>query len=287
MGNPLPIDIALLDFVVTEDAVFHYTKKATALNYILPTKRLKLSQRKDTNDPWEYKFRLLNVSGSLPTPEAEQMSRDVHPAIDRALRFDHRVASFCTNRRPMLLLEDGEEVEDQYALTEGWNKPRMWTQYGHNHQGACLVFSKKGIEAVVAATTLMPSCRSTDFIRYTQRNRMPYESFTINAPQLIQQDVTEYASTFTTVNRERIFFRKHIDYRDEAEFRIALYDPEGKYEFLDVTAALKGVIWGDRSTDRQLKSLHPQCYERDLGCGFVCWDRGTSHLLLCGKPGET
>ena len=188
---------------------------------------------------------------------------------------------------PTLLLEDGEEAADEYALTEGWNKPRMWAQYGENHRGACLVFSKQGIEAAINATTLTTGRRSTGYIRYTQKNRMPYESFTINAAQMIQQGVARYAETFATVNRERIFFRKHIDYRDEAEFRIALYDPEGKYEFLDVSDALKGVIWGDKSTDRQLKSLHPQCYGQNLGCGFIHWDRGTSHLLLCSRPGET
>ena len=287
MGKPLPIDTAFLDFVETEDAIFHYTKKATVIKHILPTKRLKLSQRKDTNDPWEYKFRLLNTSGRLPTSEAQQMALDVHPAIDRTLRFDHRIASFCTNRRPTLELENGDEVEDQYALTEGWNKPRMWAQYGENHRGACLVFSKKAIEADMAGMALQADRKLSGFVHYTQRNRMPYESFTIDASQLLQQGINDYAWTFAKVNLEEIFFRKHIDYRDEAEFRVVLYDPESKYEFLDVSASLMGVIWGDKSSDRQLKKLHPQCYERELGCGFIYWDRGTSNLLLCGKPAKT
>ena len=32
------MDIAFLDFVKAEDAIFHYTRKATALKHILPTK---------------------------------------------------------------------------------------------------------------------------------------------------------------------------------------------------------------------------------------------------------
>ena len=107
------------DFVFSDDALFHYTKAPVAVNHIMPTMQLKLSQFKDTNDPWEYKFRLLNLMGWSLAPEVAELSRQAHPLVDRALRYECRVACLCSNRRPLLILKDGKQVEDPYALPEG------------------------------------------------------------------------------------------------------------------------------------------------------------------------
>ncbi|MFZ0052720.1 MAG: hypothetical protein WAK96_13175, partial [Desulfobaccales bacterium] len=136
------------EFIKTEDALFHYTKAATVIEHILPTMSLKFSLFKDTNDPREYKERRFGFIGfnefSLPSAaEAEKLSKKV----DQIIRNKYRVASFCSNYRPILILENGNDLEDPYAiLHEGWKKSRMWSQYGDNQAGACVVFSKQNLE---------------------------------------------------------------------------------------------------------------------------------------------
>ena len=51
----------LNEYIETEDALFHYTKTSVALEKILYTQKFKLSLLKDTNDPREYKYMLLNT----------------------------------------------------------------------------------------------------------------------------------------------------------------------------------------------------------------------------------
>jgi len=43
-----------------------------------------------------------------------------------------------------------------------------------------------------------------------------------------------------------IMFHKPSDYRDEEEYRLVVYDPENKNEFIDIKKIIKGVIVGDR-----------------------------------------
>jgi len=281
-----PIDASFLDFVESEDAVFHYTKKATARDILLPTKKLKLSQRPGANDPWEYNFRLLNAVGSF-SPERERLFGEIDSHIDRVLRHECRVISFCSNHRPELILKNEDHVVDPYALPEGWNKPRMWAQYGEDHKGACLVLSKSVLEAAIKELQLQERSFAHGYVLYTQENSMPVESFTIDVNRLGQVGCEAYASDFVRSRMQEIFFLKHIDYRDEAEYRLVIHDPSGTNEYVDINRSLRGTLWGDRTTDDELRQLHAQCTANGVGCGYVHWDRGSSNLLHCSDRGET
>jgi len=69
-------------FLASEDALFHYTRTAIVLERILPNGMFRLSLLKDTNDPREYKFKILNMQGwSLPNG-VRVHARDAHPVFD-------------------------------------------------------------------------------------------------------------------------------------------------------------------------------------------------------------
>ena len=44
----------LTNFLDSDDAIFHYTKRETAMEYILNTKTLKFGLLKNTHDPYDY-----------------------------------------------------------------------------------------------------------------------------------------------------------------------------------------------------------------------------------------
>jgi hypothetical protein len=138
------------EYIETSDALFHYTKTSIAIEHILHTKKFKLSLLKDTNDPKEYKFKFFNIMGdSLDRDNTLDLSNQADPVIDRILKYECRVMSFCTNNKPTLILSDGSSMEDEHVCSKGWSKSRMWSQYSQNHYGICLVFSKKGLERVL------------------------------------------------------------------------------------------------------------------------------------------
>ena len=63
----------LTNFLDSEDAIFHYTKRETAMEYILNNKTLKFGLLKNTNDPYEYKKRN-TVICQIATNELKEIS---------------------------------------------------------------------------------------------------------------------------------------------------------------------------------------------------------------------
>jgi hypothetical protein len=176
------IDQDLIEYAKDDDALFHYTKKKTIIKHIIPEKKLLLSHYYETNDPWEYKFRLLNANGSFQCKQNQHLYADIHPLIDKIIRYEWRIGCFSSSNKPKLFLEDNRYVEDEYSNNSGWCKTRMWSQYGDNHKGACLVLSKSKLNDILMRITVN---HKENYIIYTQ-GRMPYRAFTIwTSPEFV------------------------------------------------------------------------------------------------------
>ena len=173
------------EYVNTDDAIFHYTRLSVGIEKILYSKRFRPSLLKNTNDPREYKFLFLNMVGwSLP-PEADALLSASHPIVDRLLRNQIRVMCFCSNRRPTIVIEDNKEVEDKHASTTGWNKSRMWAQYGENHSGLCFVLSKNILEKTVKESGLQNDAIRFGHVKYTVKERMGWSAYTLDGNRLV------------------------------------------------------------------------------------------------------
>jgi hypothetical protein len=274
MNDSLPLD----DFVKTDDAIFHYTRASVALENILFYGRFRLSLLKDTNDPSEYKYRLLNMIGwSLP-PEAEKLYGEAHTVIDRIIRMESRMMSFCSNAVPEIILDTGETTKDTIANSMGWNKSRMWAQYGENHRGICLVFSKR---AIVAEVTDIKGIVIADNIKYKTKPGVSHHAYTLNGNQLIEVGVEEYCYDHIILHAATVFFIKNIDYRDESEYRVVVFDPKNKYEYININKSIRGIIVGDRTPKVYFPLIQRLADRYDIECRRAYWERGTPHLILC------
>jgi hypothetical protein len=80
-------------------------------------------------------------------------------------------------------------------------------------------------------------------------------------------------------NSEELFFRKHIDYRDEAEFRVVVFGPDKKLEYLDVSSWIKCVIVGDRTPEAYIPLINQMCNALNIEFRKVHWDGCKFHLL--------
>lgn len=263
-------------YVTTNDALFHYTKTSTAIKHILNTKKFKPSILCEMNDPREYKFKLLNPShGSSSVSDAK--FDDARNAFNRMLRRECKVMSFCSNVTPTLIPSNGCPKPNEYFCPNGWAKSRMWSQYGENHYGICLVFSK---DALVKDFKKAPHTQidkyESGYVRYFQEES-DYPSFDSSA---LVKSVEDCVSKYVIDNSEVFLFRKHIDYRDEAEFRVVVFDPDKKFEYLDISASLKGVIVGDR-TDKRYNThlIKRMCENLNIEYLQASWCTSSPHML--------
>ena len=270
------------EYIKTSDALFHYTKTSIAIEHILHTKKFKLSLLKDTNDPREYQFKLFNVMGwSLDRDTTPQLLNKAQTVIDRILRSECKVMGFCSNNKPILILSNGSSIENEHVCSAGWSKSRMWSQYGQNHYGICLVFSKNELENALSKKKSQIRDFKASYIQYSHQERIALSAITLNGNRLESEGVEEYSFNHVIENSEELFFRKHIDYRDETEFRVVVFDPNKKLEYLDINSSIKCIIVGDRTPEAYIPLINQMCADLNIESRRARWDRGKSHLLLC------
>lgn len=272
MNNLKSID----DFIQTDDAIFHYTKLNIALEHILSEGKFKLSLLKNTNDPWEYKSKLLGMVGwSLPT-EAKGLFSEAHPVIDRIIRHESRVMCFCSNAPPTIDLNAQTKAEDNVPPSLAWSKSRMWAQYGEDHRGICLVFSKKEIEAIFedVAGSLFKK-----HMTYIAESRTPVGGYTLNGNELVKNGVENYCYSHIKQHIDDLFFVKNIDYRDECEYRLVVIDPDQQYASVDISNAIRGIIAGDRTPKVYYPIIRKLSEQYGVECKYVHWEKGAPFLL--------
>jgi len=246
----------------------------------LPTMKLKLSLFKDTNDPREYKERFFGFIGFSYLPSVRE-AKKLSKKINQIIRNEYRVACFCSNYPPIMILENRKDLEDPHATREGWNKSRMWSQYGDNHAGACVVFSKRSLKEIFSHECTSDQLYSYERVSYLQNYEIHHESLTLNGDRLANEGEEKYLKDFISSNFDHIYFEKHIDYRDEAEYRVVIHDPLSKLETINIKTALKGVIWGDKISEVVLPCLHKECNRLSIDCIHLKWEQGRPLPLLC------
>ena len=109
---------------VSESFVYHYTKRETALEKILPTGKIMLNVLEKTNDPREYlDWGITGVNGS----------EDMKP-------FWQALALVNENRKRktkvLCMTRDDYQKHTRFRLMRrGFARSRMWAQYGEGHKG--------------------------------------------------------------------------------------------------------------------------------------------------------
>jgi hypothetical protein len=62
----------IIDFLKNDEnksILCHYTSRVSALEYILPSRKIRFSPIRETNDPREYKERVLSITGTIDVEE--------------------------------------------------------------------------------------------------------------------------------------------------------------------------------------------------------------------------
>ena len=246
------------------DLLYHYTKMSTALEHIIPNSTLRMSPITATNDPVERESILHGASGSGINAEDDWMGNVAFKASQvQIMREAAKLVCFTK--------DDGDKLPtaiDNFTLYKGYGKARMWAQYAESHSGVCIVFSMDELyrsfnEGIIAEYKDEPWC-STEAYRLVHGDvvysddRYPHQLdawLDANDEGVTNADAIEYLRERAT----NYFFSKLEDFRDEQEYRIAVYG-EGMPKDTSLTVpfksqAIKAVILGQYTHDCYVESF--------------------------------
>lgn len=264
--------------------ISHYTRLEAAESILQSmTLRLSLGSFLSANDPRETKYWHFNV------PEINAV-HDFQLLHEREIsdRIKRNIGSLSFTR-------------DTNAI-EGCYRPRMWAQYAENHTGICIIFNRDRLLRSIHGT-LDPIGRVyAENIEYfsPECDFDPMGHMNITRDDIIQENVNVIAEQIMEEPyRSFYFFRKHLDWQDEAEFRVLFKtnvnnDDTVRYEyFIPCLHAIEAVLFGvdcpdlgvlDPNNDRinedtsyridQYNHIIDLCEEHSIDYHRVRWTNG-------------
>ena len=223
---------------INQDLICHYTSLTTTIEHILFRSKLRLNRFKNSNDPFEYneKFftygfgRISNNNSVNKKAIGSNICYKLKSYIDSALFI-----SFC---------QTGLSFEKDSIC---YLKPRMWSQYANDHSGVGLVFSKNELVKKIAENTRMDYCCGK--IKYNKYdvNHDKYPS--VEIPDECDFDIDQILRYYKDIFVNQMLLSKHIDYKDEDEYRLIQFDNDIDYSYLDISVMVKKIVISDRISD--------------------------------------
>lgn len=215
--------------------LFHYTSVDAAVSGILPSQTLRLSPYPATNDLWESEphYPMLTSSGEHPAASDFAVWDD----LDRQLRQHAKVG--CLTQDIAL----PESVFNPDAL-RGWAHLALWAHYGGRHAGVCLRFDRERLVASFLKAHAGPT--SLAFHGPVHYLTSPHSPVTrgVDTRQVSEFGGDAVALAYGEKYKDQLFFRKHLDWDSESEYRLVVLNQTADYEFVDIREALTGVILG-------------------------------------------
>jgi len=246
--------------------LFHYTEKAKAVEKILKDNCFKFSTYKDSNDPYEYRSKYIGIGGWNWLDDTENYGFQILNEVEKVFNENPAYLAYCMNRYSKGVL-----------IHQGFLKSRMWSQYGENHSGVCLVFSKKKL-----IETIYKKFDSEDFliyegiVDYKDKLGKSYSAFQIQLDWPESANNSPYNITVSHIDKYHtaLFFRKLKEYIDETEYRIVLLrtNEQANIELdFDITDSLMGIILGDQFPLVYKPAIEKLCASKNIYCRKLVW----------------
>ena len=210
--------------ILLPDKLYHYCSLKTAIEYILPDKRLLLNPIGSTNDPRENKsFSFAGRNLSSEFTKLHELNSDVSDEIRKGCKL----SCFSTDRKNIF----------------GYEYSRMWSLYGENHKGVCIELNRiKFVE------------ENSNKINPDLFKRITYEEF--NARQPIKHKTVDYLEVeklglpnyvrdvFRPENVDYLFFTKNKEWESENEIRLIYFSDNPDQEYCTINNSINRVILG-------------------------------------------
>jgi hypothetical protein len=258
--------------------VYHYTKWERLLDIM--NSGFRLSELAYMNDPRESKDWFLHTVSHKPGT-----SVDRH-ALNEAVadyRRKLRIGAFCLDQPSS---PDGDPSQRGYA------RPRMWAQYGENHGGVCIVLRRERLDQAIRGKH--PD-RDGSWVRDGRVKYITTQGEPTNLAMEYREDyIKAGVDDYLTANADKIFFVKHVDWRDENEYRWAYFDANQsataggmRGPFVDINGSVAALVLGQDYKDSHLPvaRMFAEYYHLDGNIVRCLWNRLSLYLVPFADDG--
>lgn len=249
--------------------VYHYTKRETALEWILPSMKLRLCPFESVNDPRESKIWFFEIyKGIGQNISLHHMDLGYEAS---ALAKSTTLLLCCSADDP-----DLDPKERDYWFRRGFGYPRMWEQYADNHKGVCFVLDRELLHEAIRAEV---GDEGLYHGRVTYGNILGaiQGSPDLAYPFCLQYSDIEKSGLAAVVDdhvhrfHREIFFRKHLNWRDECEYRWVFRGRAKELRYIAIEEALRAVIVGIDCSEVYLPSFRELCCNREITLHKMIW----------------
>lgn len=225
--------VAMLRGIDTSRFVYHHTRAAPAIEFILHDMSLRLNPLRDTNDPGD-----LGLGGPV-----------VGDRDDDMLFFE--LQRLMSRRTLACFSQDGPSTTYQPNLPlgpQGYARDRMWAQYAENHRGICLVFDREALRSSFEAKLSPRGIVLADKVCYSEQ--VGFEPARYDKAEYQGMGRPEWLRLACERVARKSSFVKRRDWESEQEYRL-LFIPnlpsEGQVqETIDIRDSLVAICVGHR-----------------------------------------
>lgn len=225
-----------------KNALSHYTTIDKAVNCILSNKTLRFSSISSTNDPYE-KYPYAFTMNKNNERHREQWLNNVRN--NNFIKEYVKLICFAQDR------EKTTEKEHGFILFSNglsYAKPRMWAQYANtkDSSGICLIIDRDKLEEKV--TTEYKEVRvEVGKVNYLDENQFAHNvavATCIYDEILKIEKMEDIKAKLIDTYFDTYFMSKHIDWKDENEYRVLLFDSDNQERFISIDGCLEAVVLG-------------------------------------------
>lgn len=245
-------DILKLD--QEQKIVAHYTRRETAVNYILKDKSIRFNPIIYSNDPFEYKGKINGISAQNLTEEVlQKLRKEINNETDLTTV---KAKSFCCSI--------SNHKDDFKVKTSSFGNMMMWDRYGENHQGICLIFSKEELDTIFYRKVSDYEIIRSKALTYEDIKNpfVDLKTVRINENKSGKELVFDHYEKYM----DDLFFYKDSSWSNENEYRYLIIDQKESDIKINFKDALIGIVVGERFDDLLL----PQLYQFGLPVYQCC-----------------
>ena len=237
-----------------DEVVAHYTR-LEFLDKILGNKTIKLSPVSNFDDPRENSLGWIFTEGIGDSIEgwgiADRLKKSAGSKIN--------ILCTCTK---------AEHTPGDCPIESApYGKPRMWSQYGDNSKGFCIVLNQERFKLRLKQLAEKPEYFITDKVEYVEWLHIVGGGSSIEYGDGLELNEDRLFSILNNNNMlHSIFYKKSIDWRDECEHRWLLFSDDDKPIFVSIEDCVEGIVLGCEFPPDKFDEIREYCSHLNCSC---------------------
>lgn len=252
-----------------KNRLYHYRSYETAINHILPERKLRFNSISKTNDPRENKSFIFGATYNSEMTDFIVNDDQRNRELSDFLRSDCKTLCF-----------SNDNYETGFW---GYSHSRMWSLYGEEHTGICLGINKE--EFIAENSDIFKKAYLRNVIYEQRRVQDIYDWKSVDYFQIEKLGKEKYLrEVFRVENLNQLFFTKNKEWESEEEIRLLYLSENPDWEYCSISKSLKRIYLGVDFDRTKLNELINVCRDVDI---YTLEFRGITMLaLLTHKAGE-